>query len=66
MERLQLLCTIAELYVPAFVSPNELEDIVDDIDTMSEWYYMITELGWCFGVPALIIESLYLFFDSTK
>jgi hypothetical protein len=34
MERLQLLCAVDELYVPAFVRGDEMEDGVDDIDNM--------------------------------
>ena len=34
MERLQLLCTIDELCVPAFVGPDEIGDSVDDIESM--------------------------------
>jgi hypothetical protein len=33
-ERLQLLCAVDELCVPAFVGPDEMEDGVDDIDSM--------------------------------
>jgi len=33
-ERLQLLCAIDELCVPAFVDPDEMGNVVDDIDTM--------------------------------
>jgi len=31
---LQLLCTIDELCVPAFVSPAEMGEVVDNINTM--------------------------------
>jgi hypothetical protein len=33
-ERLQLLCTVDELCVPVFVGPDEVEEVVDDIETM--------------------------------
>jgi len=33
-ERLQLLCAIVELCVPAFVGPDVMGDGVNDIDTM--------------------------------
>jgi hypothetical protein len=33
-ERLQLLCAVDELCVPAFVGPDEMGDLVDDIETM--------------------------------
>jgi hypothetical protein len=33
-ERLQVLCTVGELCVLAFVGPDEIGDLVDDIDTV--------------------------------
>ena len=33
-ERLQLLCAVDELCVPAFVGPDEMGDLADDIETM--------------------------------
>jgi hypothetical protein len=33
-ERLHLLCTVDKLCVPAFVSPEEMGDSADDIETM--------------------------------
>jgi hypothetical protein len=33
-EHLQHLCAVDELCVPAVVGPDEMEDGVDDIDTM--------------------------------
>jgi hypothetical protein len=33
-ERFQLLGTIDELCVPAFVGPDQMGDLVDDIETM--------------------------------
>jgi hypothetical protein len=33
-ECLQLLCAVDELCVPAFVGPDEMGDLVDDIETM--------------------------------
>jgi hypothetical protein len=33
-ERLQLLCAVDEICVSAFVGPDEMGDVVDDIDTM--------------------------------
>jgi len=34
MERLQLLCAVDELCVSAFVGPDKMGDLVDDIETM--------------------------------
>jgi len=34
MERLKVLSTVDESCVPAFVGPNEIGDLVDDIETM--------------------------------
>jgi len=33
-ERLQLLCAVEELYFPAFVGPEEMGDLLEDIETM--------------------------------
>ena len=33
-KRLQLLCAVDKLCVPAFVGPDEMGDLVDDIETM--------------------------------
>jgi hypothetical protein len=33
-ESLQLLCTVDELCVPAFDGPDEMGDLVDDIESM--------------------------------
>jgi hypothetical protein len=33
-ERLQLLCPVDKLCVPAFVGPDEMGDLVDDIETI--------------------------------
>jgi len=33
MEHHQLLCAVDELYLPAFVGPDEMGDLVDDIET---------------------------------
>jgi len=33
-ECLQLLCAIDDLYVPAFIGPDEMGDAVNDIDTI--------------------------------
>jgi len=33
---------IDELCVPAFVGPDEMGDLVDDIETMFDWYHSIT------------------------
>jgi len=38
----QLLCTVDELCVPAFVSPDEMGEVVDDIDSMFKWYHLIS------------------------
>jgi hypothetical protein len=34
MERLQQVCAVNELCVPAVVRHDEMEEVVDDIDTM--------------------------------
>jgi hypothetical protein len=34
MERLQHLCGVVDLSVTAFVGPDEIGDLVDDIETM--------------------------------
>jgi len=39
-ERLQLLCAVDELCVPAFFGPDEMREVVDDIDTMFESYLL--------------------------
>jgi len=64
MERLQLLCAVYELCVTAFFSPDEMGEVVDDIDTMCDWYHSITWSGYCFGVPAFMFESVAFFFGS--
>jgi len=33
-ECLQLLCAVDELFVPAFVCPDEMGEVVRDIDTL--------------------------------
>jgi len=33
-DRLQLLCAVDELCVPAFFGPDEMGDLVDDIQTI--------------------------------
>jgi len=40
-ERLQLVCAIDELCIPAFVGPDEMGEVVDDVDTMFHWYHSI-------------------------
>jgi len=37
-ERLQLLCAVDKLCVPAFVGPDEMGDLVDDIETMFDCF----------------------------
>jgi len=37
--RLQLLCAVDELSVPVFVGPDKMGDVVDDIETMFDWYH---------------------------
>jgi len=39
-ERLQLLCCCDELCVPAFVTPDEMGEVVDDINTMFHRYHL--------------------------
>jgi len=41
-------------------------DVVIDIDTMFDWDYLIAQLVYCFGVPAVIFELLAIFFVSPK
>ena len=41
-ERLQHLCTIDELCVPALVGPDEMGEVADDIDGIFDWYHSIT------------------------
>ena len=38
-EHLQLLCAIDELCVSALVGPDEMGDLVDEIETMFDWYH---------------------------
>jgi hypothetical protein len=33
-ELVELLCALDEMCVPALVDPDEMEDLVDDIETM--------------------------------
>jgi len=40
-EFLQLLCTVDEVRVPAFVRPDEMGDLVDDIETICRWTTMV-------------------------
>jgi hypothetical protein len=61
-ERLQLLGAVDELCVPAFIGSDEMGDGVDDIDTLFDSYFSISELGYCFGVPVCMFESLAIFF----
>jgi len=37
-ECLQLLCAIDELCVPAIVGPAEIGEVMDDIDTICDYY----------------------------
>jgi len=48
MLRLQLLCAVDELCVPAFVSPDEMGELVDDIETMFDWYHSNCSVGLLF------------------
>jgi len=41
-EHVWLHYTVDEWWVPAFVSPAEMGNGVDDIDTMVDWYHLIT------------------------
>jgi hypothetical protein len=41
MECLQILCAVDELHVLAFVSPNKMGDLEDDIETMIDSYHSI-------------------------
>ena len=61
MDCLQHLCAIGELFIPAFVGPDEMGDVVNDIDTMFDQYQSITQSGDWFGVPAFVFQSVSLF-----
>jgi len=50
---LQPLCAVDELCVPAFVSPDEMGDLVDDIEAMFNWYHSIAQSGYCFACISL-------------
>jgi hypothetical protein len=63
-ERLQLLCVDDELCVPAWVGPDEMGEVVDDIGTMLDWYLLTVQYGYCFSVPAFMSESLSIFFAT--
>jgi hypothetical protein len=54
-ECLQLLCVVDELSVPAFVGPDEMGDLVDDMETMFCGYQSARLVGLVFRfyLPAL-------------
>jgi hypothetical protein len=62
MELLQLLYTVDELCVPVFVGPDEMGEVVDDIDGMINWYLLTVQSSYCFGVPVFMFESLAISF----
>ena len=49
-ERLHLLCTVDELCVPALVGPDHRGDVLDDIETMFDWYHSDYLLGLLFRI----------------
>jgi len=63
-ELLQLLCAVDELCVAAFVGPDEMGDLVDDIVTMFNGI-LITLSGQCFGFTYfhLCIPGYFLWFS---
>jgi len=63
-ECLQLLWVVVKLYVPASVEPDRMGDVVDDIDSMSDWDLLIILSGYCFSVRAFVFESLTIVFGS--
>ena len=64
MESLQLLRTVDEIFVSALVRADDMGEVVDDIDTMFEWYRWTVWSGYCFHVPAFMFESLVVFFGT--
>jgi len=66
MQFLQLLWTVVEMWVVAFVSSDVMGDELDDIDTMFDWYHSIAWSGCSFGVLACSFNLLYFFFDLLK
>jgi len=47
-KRLQLLCAVEELRVPALVGPDEMWEFVDDIETEFDWYHSDCLVGLLF------------------
>jgi len=64
MQGIQHLGAIAEIGVSAFVHPDVMRDVVDDIDTILEWYHLIAYLGYYFSIPSFNLESVKLFISS--
>jgi len=61
-EHLQLLCAVNQLCDLAFVGPDVMGELVDDISTMFDRYHLITSSGYCFGTPPSMFASLASFF----
>jgi len=50
--------------VSDLVGLDELAAVVDEIDSMFDWYHSLAWLGYCFGVTMLMMESLTIIFGS--
>jgi hypothetical protein len=64
MVYLQYLCAVDELCIPAFVGPDEMWEVVDDMDTMFDKYHLTIWLCYCFNEPAFILQSIAIFFGT--
>jgi hypothetical protein len=65
MERLKLLCAVDELYIPAFVGPDEMGDLVEDIETVQLISFRSLSRVIVSVLPTFIFESLAIFFGSS-
>ena len=63
-ECLSLLWAINELRVPAFISPDEMGEVVDGINTMFDGHHSITLSGDFVNVPISMFESVAFFIGS--
>jgi len=61
---LQLLWAVVKLCAPAFVDPDEMGAVVDNIDIMFDRHHLTAQSDYGYSVPALIFESLALAFGS--
>ena len=64
-ESLQFLSKVDELCITAFAGPDKMQDVMDDIEMIFDWFHTITYLGFCFTVPVYMFESLAIFVIST-